>query len=72
MSGTVARVTEISSSSTKSFEDAIKVGIERATNTLRNVTSAWVKEQKISLDGKGKVDGYQVHMLVTFVLDSEK
>jgi hypothetical protein len=69
MPGTVARVTEISSSSVKSFEDAIANGLKRATKTLRNVNSAWVKEQKIALDGKGKITSYQVHMLVTFVLD---
>ena len=69
MAGTVARVTEISASSTESFEDAIKVGIDRANRTLRNVSSAWVKEQKITLDGSGNVTGYVVHLLVTFVLD---
>ncbi|HZN71361.1 MAG TPA: dodecin family protein [Micromonosporaceae bacterium] len=68
MPGTVARVTEVSSASTKSFEDAIKTGIERANKTLRNISSAWVKEQKIMLDN-GKITGYQVHMLITFVLD---
>ena len=69
MAGTVARVTEISASSEASFEDAIKVGIDRANRTLRNVSSAWVKEQKITLDGNGTVTGYVVHLLVTFVLD---
>jgi hypothetical protein len=69
MAGTVARVTEISASSEASFEDAIKVGIDRANRTLRNVSSAWVKEQKITLDGSGNVTGYVVHLLVTFVLD---
>jgi dodecin len=69
MAGTVARVTEISSTSPTGFEDAVKVGLERASQTLRNVTSAWVKEQKITLDGAGKITGYQVHLLVTFVLD---
>jgi flavin-binding protein dodecin len=69
MAGTVARVTEISASSETSFEDAIKVGIDRANRTLRNVSSAWVKEQKITLDGNGNVTGYVVHLLVTFVLD---
>jgi len=68
MAGSVARVTEISASSTKSFEDAIKVGLDRANKTLRNVTGAWVKEQKVTLD-KGNVDAYIVHLLVTFVLD---
>ena len=69
MAGTVARVTEISASSETSFEDAINVGIDRATRTLRNVSSAWVKEQKVTLDGSGNVTGYVVHLLVTFVLE---
>ena len=69
MAGTVARVTEISASSETSFEDAIKVGLDRATRTLRQVSSAWVKEQKITLDGKGNITAYVVHLLVTFVLD---
>jgi flavin-binding protein dodecin len=65
----VARVTEISSRSEKSFEDAIQAGITRASQTLRNLTSAWVKEQRVDIDPKGKIVGYQVNMLVTFVLD---
>ncbi len=64
----VARVTEISSTSTTSFEDAIKVGLERANATLRNVKSAWIKEQQVRLDG-GSISEYQVNMLVTFILD---
>lgn len=68
MAGTVARVTEISSQSSKSFEDAVKVGIERANKTLRNVTGAWVKEQKVNVED-GKINGYSVNMLVTFILD---
>jgi dodecin len=64
----VARVTEISSTSTQSFEDAIKSGLERANATLRNVKSAWIKEQHVRLDG-GAISEYQVNMLVTFVLD---
>ena len=66
--GEVARVTEISSRSPKSFEDAVSVGIERATKTLRNVTGAWVKEQQLHIKGD-KVSEYQVNLLVTFVLD---
>jgi hypothetical protein len=66
----IARVTEISSTSTKSFEDAISQGINRATKTLRNVRSAWVKEQHVRVD-KGKIAGYQVNMMVTFVLDDD-
>ncbi len=64
----VARVTEISSTSTKSFEDAITSGLERANKTLRNVRSAWIKEQQVRLDG-GSITEYQVNMLVTFILD---
>jgi flavin-binding protein dodecin len=64
----VARVTEISSTSAQSFEDAIKQGLERANQTLRNVRSAWIKEQQVRLDG-GAITEYQVNMLVTFVLD---
>lgn len=64
----VARVTEISSTSPTSFEDAIKAGLERANQTLRNVRSAWIKEQQVRLDG-GAIAEYQVNMLVTFVLD---
>ena len=64
----VARVTEISSTSEKSFEDAIQSGVARATKTLRNVRSAWVKEQRIDIID-GKIAEYQVNMLVTFVLD---
>lgn len=66
--GTVARVTEISATSTNGFEDAVKVGVERASKTLRNVTSAWVKEQRVEISD-GAVVGYQVNLLVTFVLD---
>jgi dodecin len=64
----VARVTEISARSTQSFEDAIKAGVERATRTLRGVTSAWVKEQQVKVED-GQVTEYQVNLLVTFVLD---
>jgi flavin-binding protein dodecin len=64
----VARVTEISSRSDKSFEDALRMGIERAHKTLRGVRSAWVKEQRVDLED-GRIVGFQVNMLVTFVLD---
>ncbi|HEU4424460.1 MAG TPA: dodecin family protein [Pilimelia sp.] len=66
--GTVARIVEISAESDTSFEDAITTGIARAGQTLRNVRSAWVKEQHITVDG-GRVAGYRVHLLVTFVLE---
>jgi flavin-binding protein dodecin len=64
----VARVTEISSSSKKSFEDAIAQGIARATETLRNVRSAWIKEQEVQIRDE-KVSEYKVIMKITFVLD---
>jgi flavin-binding protein dodecin len=64
----VARVTEISSTSTTSFEDAIKSGLARANETLRNVRSAWIKEQQVRVEG-GSISEYQVNLLVTFVLD---
>lgn len=70
MAGTVARVTEISATSDTSFEDAIMVGVARANQTLRKVTSAWVKEQRINFDGAGTMTGYQVNLLITFVLDT--
>lgn len=64
----VARVTEITSSSNKSFDDAVKVGIERAMKTLDNVEGAWVQDQKIVVNG-GKIAEYRVNMKVTFVLN---
>lgn len=64
----VARVTEISARSPNGFEDAIKLGVERATQTLRGVTSAWVKEQQVKIEGERIVE-YQVNLLVTFVLE---
>jgi flavin-binding protein dodecin len=54
----VARVTEISSTSSRSFEDAVRQGLERATKTLRGVTAAWIKEQRVRLRD-GKVEEYQ-------------
>jgi flavin-binding protein dodecin len=64
----VARVTEISSTSPKSFDDAIQQGIARAIKTLRNVRSAWVKEQRVDVRDD-KITEYQVNLMVTFVLD---
>jgi flavin-binding protein dodecin len=64
----VAKVSEISATSTKSFEDAIQQGIARASKTLRNVRGAWIKEQHVRCDG-GTIVEYQVNMMVTFVLD---
>ena len=65
---TVARVTEISSTSTKSFEDAIQQGVARATKTLRNVKAAWIKDQRVEVTND-RISEYQVNLAVTFVLD---
>jgi dodecin len=69
MAGTVARVTEISATSDTSFEDAVKIGLERATQSLRGVRSAWVKEQEVQVGDGGTISGYKVNLLVTFVLE---
>jgi flavin-binding protein dodecin len=66
----VARVVEISSTSTKSFEDAIVQGVARASETLREVKSAWVKEQEAEVKD-GKVVAYKVNLKMTFVLDGQ-
>ncbi|MFO7556912.1 MAG: dodecin family protein [Desulfobacterales bacterium] len=64
----IAKVSEISATSSKSFDDAIKQGIERANKTLRNVRSVWIKEQQVRVED-GHISEYQVNMAVTFVLD---
>jgi len=64
----VAKVSEISSTSDKSFEDAIRQGIARAHKTLRHVKHAWVKEQQVRVE-EGAIVEYQVNMMVTFVID---
>lgn len=64
----VARVTEISARSERSFEDAMNEGIARAHKTLRNVKSAWIKEQQVEVED-GRIVAYQVNLLVTFVLE---
>jgi len=64
---TVARISEISSVSAVSFQDAIVQGVERANKTLKNVKGAWVKDQEVTIDN-GKVTGYKVILKVTFVL----
>jgi dodecin len=64
----VAKVSEISSTSAKSFEDAIQQGISRASTTLRHIRSAWVKEQRVRCE-EGRIVEYQVNLKITFVLD---
>ena len=63
----VGRTTEITSSSKKSFDDAIERGIKRATKTLENVTGAWIKDQEVVVDDD-KIAEYKVRMMVTFLL----
>ena len=66
----VARVTEITAKSESSFDDAIRVAVERASETLRGMTSAWVKEQEVEIDpDSGRITAYKVNLLVTFVLE---
>ena len=64
----VAKVSEISSTSSQSFEDAIEQGIQRAGKTIRNIKSAWIKEQYVRVEN-GKPSEYQVNLMVTFVID---
>ena len=64
----IAKVSEISATSTKSFEDAIEHGIARANKTLRNVRSAWIKEQQVRVT-EGSITEYQVNLMITFVID---
>lgn len=64
----VVKIVELSSTSKTGFEDAIQAGIKRASKTLKNVEGAWVKEQKVDV-ANGKIVGYRVNMMVTFVLE---
>jgi dodecin len=64
----VARVTELSAISDQSFEDAINMAVNRATQTLRNVESAWVKDQNVLIENNS-IQGYKVNLAITFVLE---
>lgn len=64
----IAKVTEVISSSKKSFDDAIENGVERASKTLKGITGAWVADQKVTVDN-GKISEYRVVLKITFVLD---
>ncbi|MDP9199882.1 MAG: dodecin family protein [Pseudomonadota bacterium] len=65
---TIAKVSEITSTSTKSFEDAVQKGVKRATKTLKNLTSAWVADQEVMVEN-GKITAYRVRLRVTFILE---
>lgn len=67
----VAKVIELTATSAKNFEDAIQQGVKRAARTLKNVEGAWIKEQQVVVKN-GKVTGYRVNMMVTFVLGDGK
>lgn len=64
----IAKVTEITSASSKSFEDAIQQGLARASKTLEGIKGAWVQEQTVAVEN-GKINEYRVNMKVTFVLN---
>ena len=64
----IARVTELKASSPKSFDDAIRTGVDRANKKLKNVRSAWIENQEVLLDEKGRIREYRVQMKVTFIL----
>ena len=64
----IAKISEISATSTESFDDAIRQGIKRAAKSLRKIKSAWIKEQHVRIEN-GRISEYQVNMMVTFVLD---
>jgi len=67
----VAKIIEISAGSSKSFEDAVQIGISRASETIKNISSAWISEQKVIVE-KGKVVEYRVTARITFILDEPK
>lgn len=64
----IARVTEIKASSTQSFDDAIRAGISRANETLKNIKSAWIENQEVIVGDSGQISEYRVQMKVTFIL----
>ena len=64
----IARVTELSATSEQSFEDAINEGVQRATSTLRNVESAWVKDRNVLIENN-TIKAYKVNLAITFVLE---
>jgi hypothetical protein len=66
--GSVARITQISARSEQGFDDAVRVGIDRANSTLRNVTGAWVRDQEVEVTN-GQITSFQVVLEITFILD---
>ncbi|SMX45479.1 dodecin family protein [Octadecabacter ascidiaceicola] len=68
MSSSIAKVTEVICSSSKSFDDAVENGIKRASKTLKGISGAWVADQKVTVKD-GKIDEYRVVLKLTFVLE---
>ncbi len=66
---TISRTTEIKSTSPVSFDDAMKRGVARAVQTLKNVKGAWIQNQEVRVDAKGNVSEYRVQLKVTFILE---
>ncbi len=66
----ISSISEIKASSTKSFDDALKQGVKRATKTLRNVKSAWIENQDVLIGENGEITEYRVHLRITFVLEN--
>ncbi|WP_394181219.1 dodecin family protein [Yoonia maritima] len=64
----IAKVTEVISSSSKSFDDAVENGVKRASKTLKGITGAWVADQKVTVSD-GEIQEYRVVLKITFVLD---
>ncbi len=65
----ITRITEVKSASAVSFDDAMKKGIARAAKTLKNVCGAWIENQEVLVDSKGKITEYRVEMKITFILE---
>ena len=65
----ISSISEIKATSTKSFDDAIKQGVKRATKTLRNVKSAWIENQDVRVDENGDISEYRVQLRITFILE---
>jgi flavin-binding protein dodecin len=63
----VAKIIEISSSSTNGFDDAVRIGVERASQTVKNITGAWVQDQQVKVEG-GRITEYRVMLKITFIL----
>jgi len=67
----IARITEMTATSTTSFDDAVRQGVARASKTLRNVKGAWVQDYKVVCDDKGEIAEYRVNLKVTFVMEDD-